>query len=191
MYWPSLKQHFDQKLFPGQQDGEEIFMVIRQHWITFTVKLAVWLMFVFILLLTDYLAPKYASFLFIAPYSQVWILIKSLYLMFLILGLLMLWVIYYLNVQIITNERVVDITQTSLLHHTISELHLNRIQDVTADVKGILPTFFDYGNVYLQTAGETERFVFEGIPNPTAVEKLILDLYEKLPDDEKHQGHLE
>jgi len=191
MYWPSLKQHFNQKLFPGQQDGEEIFMVIRQHWITFAVKMAAWLMFVFILLLTDYLAPKYASFLFIAPYSQVWTLIKSLYLMFLILGLLMLWVIYYLNVQIITNERVVDITQTSLLHHTISELHLNRIQDVTADVKGILPTFFDYGNVYLQTAGETERFVFVSIPNPTAVEKLILDLYEKLPPDEKRQGHIE
>lgn len=191
MYWPNLKQHFDQKLFPGQQDGEEIFMVIRQHWITFAVRLAVWLLFIFILLLADYLAPKYASFLFISPYFQIWALIKSLYLMFLVLGLLMLWVIYYLNVQIITNERVVDITQTSLLHHTISELHLNRIQDVTAEVKGILPTFFDYGNVYLQTAGETERFVFEKIPSPMAVEKLILDLYEKLPEDVKHQGHVE
>ena len=108
--------------------------------------------------------------------------------MFLFLGLLTIWVIYYLNVHIITNERVVDITQPGILHHTISELHLSRVQDATAEIKGFLHTFLDYGNVYLQTAGETERFVFSEIPNPTKVEKLILDLYEQLPPEKRNAG---
>ena len=110
--------------------------------------------------------------------------------MFLILGLLILWVMYYLNMQIITNQRIVDITQDSLIHHTISELHLSHIEDVTAEVDGLLGTFLDYGNVYVQTAAETERFVFDRVPNPTAVEKMILDLYESLPEDQKHRNSL-
>jgi hypothetical protein len=87
--------------------------------------------------------------------------------------------------QIITSERIVDVTQKSLIHHTISELHLNNIEDVTAEIRGIFGTFLNYGNVYVQTAAETERFIFDKVPNPAAVEKMILDMYEKLPKDEK------
>lgn len=172
-------------LFPGQQPGEQIYLVIRQHWVRLALKILIWLIFVLILVFANTLINKYAPILLKSPYVEVVNLVKSIYTIFLILGLFILWIMYYLNMQIITNERVVDITQTSLLHHTISELHLNRIQDVTAEVEGVLETFFNFGNVYVQTAGETERFVFYKVPNPTAVNKLILDLYEQLPPEEK------
>lgn len=188
MYWPTLKQHFKQNFFPGQQEDEEIYMVIRQHWFVFALRLGVWMLFVVILFLADYYLPRYLSFISNSPYQEIYSLIKSVYLMFLILGLLILWVIYYLNVQIVTNERVVDIDQHSLIHHKISEVYLARMQDVTAEVKGLFPTFLNYGNVHIQTAGEVERFVFSRIPNPTAVSKLISDLYDKLPAEEKHLG---
>jgi hypothetical protein len=191
MYWPNLQQHFSQQLFPGQQDSEEIFLVMRQHWVTFALRLAVWLIFVVILILADWLIPTYAPFLLESPYVEIWSLVKSVYLMLLLLGLFILWIIYYLNLQIITNERVVDIDQHSLLHHKISELYLSRVQDVTAEVRGFLPTFFNYGNVYIQTAGETERFTFSNISNPTSVSKLILDLYEKLPEEARQRGRAE
>ena len=172
-------------LFPGQQENEEICMILRPHWMVFLVKFIVWLLFVAILLFTDWAINKYLPILNTAPYLDYVNLAKSVYFMFLILGLLILWVMYYLDIQIITNERVVDITQVSLLHRTVSELHLSRIEDVTAEVDGIFGTFLDYGNVYVQTAGETERFTFDRVPNPTRVEKMILDLYEQLPDGQK------
>lgn len=187
MYWPKFKR----TLFPGQQDGEEVLVEMRQHWMVFLQKLAVWLIFAFILVLSDWAINKYAPILGTYPYINYVNLFRSVYLMFLVLGLLILWVMYYLNVQLVTNQRVVDITQTSLLHHTISELHLSRIEDVTAEVNGIFPTLLDYGNVYIQTAGETERFVFSDVPNPTSVEKLILDLYESLSEETKHNASLE
>ncbi len=181
MYWPKIQR----TLFPGQQDGEEIVMETRQHWMVFLIKFILWLMFAAILILTDWAIGRFAPTLGTHPYVEYVNLIKSIYLMFLVLGLLILWAMYYLNVQIITNQRVVDITQESLVHHTISELHLSRIEDVTAEVDGVLGTFLDYGNVYIQTAGETERFVFDRIPNPTRVEKMILDLYEALPKEQQ------
>lgn len=185
MYWPNLQQGFGQILFPGQQDNEEILLVIRQHWMVFVSRLILWFLFVVILMGIDYFIPRYAPVLLTPPYGEIIALIKNIYLMFLLLGLLMMWVIYYLNLQIVTNERVVDVDQHSLLHHKISEVYLSRVQDVTAEIKGLLPTFFNYGNVHIQTAGETERFVFSRIPNPAAVAKLISDLYEQLPKDEK------
>ena len=181
MYWPKFKRTF----FPGQQQGEEILLEIRQHWMVFLIKMLIWLMFAGILILTDWAINTYVPLLKTYPYIQYVNLAKSVYLMFLMLGLLIMWVMYYLNVQIITNERIVDITQVSLIHHTLSELHLSRIEDVTAEVNGIFGTFLDYGNVYIQTAGETERFTFDRVPNPNRVEKMILDLYENLPPEQK------
>ena len=172
-------------LFPGQQENEEIYMVLRPHWFIFFGKFLAWLLFAAILILTDWAIDQYAPILKTEPYLGYVNLVKSIYLMFLMLGILILWVMYYLNIQIITNERIVDITQRSLLHRTVSELHLNNIEDVTAETKGIFSTFLDFGNVYVQTAAETERFVFDHIPNPALVEKTILDLYEQLPEGKK------
>jgi hypothetical protein len=171
-------------LFPGQQEDEEIFLILRPHWFTFFLKILAWLLFASFLILTDWVIDSYAPVLKQQPYIDYINLIKSIYLMFLVLGLLILWVMYYLNKQIITNERIVDVNQISLIHRSVSELHLNSIEDVTAETKGIFGTFLDYGNVYVQTAAETERFVFENVPNPALVEKTILDLYEKLPNVE-------
>ena len=38
---------------------------------------------------------------------------------------------------------------------------MGKIQDVTSQVQGVIPTLFRYGYVYVQTAGEKERFVFK------------------------------
>ncbi len=187
MHWPNFEPT---TLFPGQQENEEICLVTRPHWMVFFLKLLSWLLFAGVLIALDWAIGAFAPELNNAPYVNYVNLFKSVYLMFLVLGLLILWTMYYLNMQVVTNERIVDITQTSLIHHTISELHLSRIEDVTAEVKGLFPTFLNYGNVYVQTAGETSRFVFDRVPNPTAVEKMILDLYEKLPPEQKEKYSL-
>ena len=60
----------------------------------------------------------------------------------------------------------------------MAEQRLYRIQDVTSEVKGVLPTIFKYGNIYIQTAGEIERFIFEQIPNPDQIRDYIIKLAE-------------
>ncbi len=186
MYWPKFQRTMT---FPGQQQDEEILMIVREHWLVFLTKLLAWAMFAAFLMLGDWAISAYTPVLATSPYIEYVNLIKSIYLMFLMLGLLIVWVMYYLNIQIITNQRIVDITQHSLINHTISELHLSRIEDVTAEVKGIFGTLLDYGCVYIQTAGETERFTFHLVPNPQKIEKMILDLYEQLPEDIKSHPH--
>lgn len=172
-------------LFPGQQADEQIHLVVRRHWVVLAKEIVVWLLFVAILLGFDnYLVPKFPV-LQDSPYLQVLNVIRTIYMMFLIAGVFSIWILYYLNYQIITNERIVDVNQKNLLYHTTSELHLGRIQDVTSEIKGAMGNFFDYGTVYVQTAGEMERFEFDRVPNPNGVAKLILDLYEQIPAENR------
>lgn len=167
-------------LFPGQQKDEKIYMVLRQHWFYFLIKMVGWLIFVVILFVIDYFVPLFLPGILQEPYLPYFLLFKNLYVIFLILGLFLVWTLYYLEVQIVTNERVVDITQPSIFRRFVSELHLSRIEDVTSEVTGVVATIFSYGNVYIQTAGSIERFTFNNIPHPEKVEKLIVDLSEHL-----------
>jgi hypothetical protein len=153
-----------QYIFPGQQAGEQIFLVIRQHWVILAGRMLFALMFAAIYIgLNIFLNSNFPQFM--SQYSSAIGIAQDI----------------YLNVQIVTNKRVVDITQNGLLSHTVSELELSHIEDVTTEVKGLLPTMLNFGDVFIQTAAEKERFVFGSIAKPADVQKLILDLYEKLP----------
>ena len=85
---------------------------------------------------------------------------------------------YWLDVLIVTDKRILDIDQHGLFGRTVSESRLYRTQDATSEVKGVLQTIFDYGNVQIQTAGEKERFAFEQVAHPNQIAKMILELAE-------------
>jgi hypothetical protein len=169
------------KLFPNQQENEQVFLILRQHWSILAAKIVVWFVFALIPFGLRFLVSAMMPDLLAPPYVYVYRIFEVLYALFLLLSLLMSWAMYYLNLHVVTNERIVDIEQKTPLHHTVAELHMINVQDVTAEVKGLLATVLNYGNVYIQTAAETERFVFNNVANPTKVSKQILELYDKTP----------
>jgi hypothetical protein len=83
---------------------------------------------------------------------------------------------YWLDVWIVTNERVMNAEQHGLFNRLVSEVHLEQIQDITSETKGFLETFLTYGDVYVQTAGERERFRFKNVDNPDDVKISISEL---------------
>ena len=167
------------QLFPSQLESETIYLVVREHWVQLVLKLLLWLVLALALVLFQTYGPQILPQLFTDTAGQVTTLLGQVYSLFLVVSLLIIWILYYLNMQVITSLRVVDISQDGLFSHTLSELHIDKIEDVTSEVDGILGTMFDYGMVYVQTAGTKERFEFHNVPHPGKIEKLILSLYEK------------
>ena len=167
------------KLFPSQQEGEKIYLVVRQHWFYLFLKILVWAFFAAALILFNRFATANLPGLFEGTWGQLTLLFTQIYTLFLALSLFLVFVFYYLNIQIITNLRIVDVDQVGLFHHVVSELHIDKIEDVTSEVHGIFGTIFHYGDVFVQTAGTVGKFEFTSVPNPSAIEKLILDLYEQ------------
>lgn len=85
---------------------------------------------------------------------------------------------WYFSVNIITTQRIVDVDFVSVLYHRFSETQLEKVEDVTHKVGGILGSLFDFGSVYLQTAASVPEFEFENIPRPRDVQDTLLDLLE-------------
>ena len=166
--------------FPGRHKGERILLVLRRHWfVLVTVGLLFAFLLVFPLLLRLLLPAGFLASLQLSVWGGVITLALSAYYLFLWLFFFTVLVDYYLDVWIVTNERVVSILQEALFHRVIAEQSVVRVQDVTSDVRGIFPTFLNFGNVFIQTAGERERFVFMQVPNPDHVKKIILLAHEE------------
>ncbi len=174
------------KLFPNQLEGEKVYLIVRQHWFVFFKKVLIWLLFAFMLLLFRRFGAQNVPGLFEGEIGEVTRLFMQVYTLFLILSLFIIWLLYYLNVQIITDKRIIDIDQVGLFFHEVSELHIENIEDVTSDVSGLLGTLFNYGMVYVQTAASKERFEFDLVPNPSDINKLLLKIYKNLPHYAKH-----
>jgi hypothetical protein len=86
---------------------------------------------------------------------------------------------YYLDMLILTNDRLIHIEQNGLFSRSISELDLYKIQDVTSTISGVFPSILNYGEVLVQTAGAADKFVIENVPNPEQLRHQILVLSEE------------
>ena len=106
-------------------------------------------------------------------------IVISAFLILTALGLLIVWTMYYLNVQMVTNERIIDINQKSIIHHETTEFSLGKVQDVTTEINGVLANFFGYGNVFVQTAGTEQNFTFDHVASPHKIAKTVLALTSK------------
>jgi uncharacterized membrane protein YdbT with pleckstrin-like domain len=95
------------------------------------------------------------------------------------IGAFVVWTDYYLDVLAVTDHRLINIEQKGLFSRETSSLHLDKIQDVSVEINGLLATFLSFGSLRVQTAGEVEEFVLHGIKDPNAIKKLILEQHER------------
>lgn len=165
---------------PNKIQNEKIVKILRRDIFILVKKV---LFFVVLIILP--LAAFYLMML-----SQPGLLNGIIFYPLIILGIssyyLFIWVFlffsfidYYLDVWIITDERIIDVQQKGFFARTISEQRLYRVQDITSEVHGFFPTIFKYGEVHIQTAGTKQRFLFHEVPRPEKVRNIIIKLSER------------
>lgn len=164
--------------FENQEEGEEIVLFLRAHVITL-VPAGILIIFLIVLpflvtILLNLLGTR-VSFL---NASQIFIIDVFWYLLVFAYAFYR-FVIWFFNVYILTNERIVDFDFRGLLNKEISYTTLIHVEDIEPKTVGFFGTFFNYGNVYIQTAAERPEFEFEKVPRPDAVAQAILEQVRK------------
>lgn len=157
--------------FGGQEPGEKVVLLLRRHGFVLLFP------FCFVLLLA--IAPI-ALWLFIPAsfeinaYASLFWFVLSLWYLFLWILLFYFFTMYSLNTIIVTDKRIIESEQHAFFSRKVSELHTNRVQDVSAHTHGILETMIGYGDISVQTAASEREFVFRQIPNPEKVKDEIM-----------------
>lgn len=156
---------------------EKVIYILRRHAITFFPYLAI---FIAILLI-----PVAVFWFFTSAFTgamqnpntlTLLVLAASAYYLSTFLFFYSFFVEFYLDSWIITNDRLVDVHQISLFARTVAEVDLYQIQDVTSEVHGFFPTIFNYGNIYLQTAGPIPKFIIHNVHRPDKLREAIIEL---------------
>ena len=165
------------RYFPSQRSKEKVYLLLRRHWFTYAIFLMITILMAIplvIIFIYWFLQPEF----FEGIITNFLILGISAYTLFIMALLLYGFIDYYLDVYIVTNQRIVDIKQNGFFRREIAELRLHQVQDVKAKVKGAFPTLMHYGDIHIQTAGGKENFYFKSIPHPYRVSKMIINLHE-------------
>lgn len=156
------------------EEGEKILYTVRKHWFVFLADiLSVGILILLACGLIGLL--YYISTVHVLPGSIVALILfgSSLILLLLWLAAFIIWTDYYLDILILTNKHIIDVEQKGLFSRELSTFRLDKIQDVTTEVNGIIPTFLKFGTIHIQTAGEDRDFLIKGVPKPFDVRHII------------------
>lgn len=152
--------------FEGQEPGEVVTLLVRQH--SFTIMAPMSFLFLFALapLVVLMAIPTVASvaffFLSIVYYMALWIV------------LFYRLTLYTLNTMVVTDRRIVSNEQKGFFQRKVSELNAYRVQDISINVSGMIRTFFDFGDIVVQSAASEREFIFEAIGEPDKVKDTIM-----------------
>ena len=156
--------------FETREKKEKIVLLLRRHPIT---NLS-WILTGVLMILAPILLSFFPLLSFLPTNFQLvailgWYLISFAF----ILEGFLTW---FFNVNIVTDERIVDIDFHNLIYKEVSDAKIDKIQDVTYKMGGVVRTIFDYGDVHIQTAAEIPAFEFLAVPKPARVARVLQDL---------------
>lgn len=169
--------------FETREEEEKVVLFLRKHFITNIPWMFIGVIMLFvptIVSMTGFLNSIPNNFHFI--FNLIWYLITMAY-------ILENFITWFFNVYIITDERIVDIDFYNLIYKEVSDANLDRIEDVSYKMGGVVRTLFNYGDVLIQTAAEVTNFDFLAVPYPDKVAKVLQDLRME-EEQEKIEGRV-
>jgi len=164
--------------FQNQEDDENIVLFIRRHfiinipWIIGTTLLLflppviVWLL-------------RFSGLELFTITPQLFFILMAFYYLVVFSYALMRFIIWFYHVGIVTPKRLLDLDVYNILSHHLAETEIADIVDVSYSQNGFFQSFFNYGDVPIQTEAIKANFEFEASPKPALVSDIITDLRPK------------
>ena len=164
--------------FEGQDADEKIILLLRSHPITNLT----WIIPALLLFFLPVVFPKVVAILGLSlpiipsSFATGFLLINYLLVLVVTLEGFLYW---YFNVNIMTDRKIIDIDFNSVLFKNVDLALIKDVQEAQSSVGGFLGMIFNFGNVFVQTAGANVTIDFKNIPHPTKVADLIMDQVHK------------
>lgn len=165
------------------ENNEKIITHVRKHWfIMFSEGIVLLFLSIIpplgIMIIGNFLNTNITASAFFLGLS-----FYGIWLLFLWILFFLAWTDHYLDVWIITDQRIISVEQRGIFNRKVSRLRLDRVQDVTVKVQGILATFLTVGVLIVQTAGQNIKIVFSGAGKPYEAKEIISRLQHQAKEE--------
>ncbi len=152
------------KAFEDQFDDEEVLFVFRKHPVVMRKGLIISMIAILLGTIPALIKPEMSYFFGGLAGGFV-------------LALIVFspsWISWFYSVFIVTDQRLIQITQKGLFHRSVVDLSLSQIQMVNYEVAGIQQTLLGFGTIMMQTyVGD---LVIHDIHHPAKIQKKILNV---------------
>jgi len=156
---------------------ESIILEVRKHWfVFFSYGLLLSIVAIMPAVLYEIIIRfvNLPALLVGGNFETIIVFAYTLWLLILWMAFFVQWTNYYLDVWYITDKRIIDVEQKTLFHREVSSLRFDKVQDISVEVRGLIATFLNFGNISVQTAGESSKdFIMKDADNPEQIRKLI------------------
>lgn len=164
---------------PNPEAGEKVELLLRRHSLMSLGSSLVYLLLLGVpFVLTWFMQTQFPELWQQSFAEPLVALATSVY----VLSVLLFWYAnfldYWLDVWVVTTERIISVEQKGLFARNFSEQRLYRVQDVSSSVKGFLPTMLHYGDIVAQSAGAEQTTILRQVPRADVVARRILELAE-------------
>jgi hypothetical protein len=161
--------------FTSQEPDEIIILFLRRHFITNVP----WILATLLLFLVPPLlfigAQLFEVFPFNLPFGLVTVITGFYYLIVLSYAFSK-FVSWFYNIGVVTQKRIVDIDTSNILSQDTTAANLGEVVDVKFNQRGFFQSFFNYGDIHIQTEALRANFEFTAAPKPTTISDIISDL---------------
>jgi uncharacterized membrane protein YdbT with pleckstrin-like domain len=162
--------------------SEEKILEVRRHLFVFYARM-LWPLILLLLPLVAFSVFRgFMESVFGGSSAVIFLFFYLFWILILWMSFFYQWTDYYFDVWIITNERVIDLEQKGFFNRQMSTLRIERIQDITVSIEGIVATFLKFGDIHVHSASHdghdshSEAFIIKQARNPFLVKEKLLEL---------------
>lgn len=153
-----------EKYFADQFDDETVLFVFRKHPVVMRKGLIFGMLALLVGTLPSLVKPEFS--VFFGGLAMGFVLGILIYLPY--------WIGWYFSVYIVTDQRLIQITQKGLFHRSVVDMGLNQIQMVNYQISGLQETLLGFGTIMMQTlVGE---LVIHEVHHPGEIQKKLLQI---------------
>lgn len=164
-------------------EGEKVIVGIRKHWFVFFIEaigLFIAALVPFALLpFAERFFPEAVAAVGVTQFENAIVFFAAAWLILLTMVFFVIFTNYYLDMLIVTNQRLIDIDQIALFSRDVATMPLHNLEDVKVEELGIFATLFKFGNLHIQTAAETKEVVIRGIRHPERAKDWVMNAYQQ------------
>lgn len=152
------------KYFEDQLEDEDLIYVFRKHPVVMRKGLVYSMLAILLGVLPSLVKPEY---LYLFGGLAAGLVLSALVFM-------PYWISWYYSVYIVTDQRLIQITQKGLWSRSVVDISLHQIQMVNYEVSGLEETMLGFGTIMMQTfVGD---LVIHDVHHPAETQKKLLTI---------------